>query len=312
MILSETQKALFEAVLEIEGDVSYNPTVEALAERIGVSEVYFRRAFRSLFDESFKQYYLRVRLHRAAVTLKTSDLSVIQIALDVGFETHAGFTKAFTRFYGKPPQRFREEAGTAPYVRYLDSTADLEALARQRARRMVVRIEEVPEKTYAATRNIGGVFSMVQAWSGVMRWVQEDPGLKKAGDEGGPAFIGIHHDDWDHELENKYRYDACVELLEGYVPQGVATVTVPGGPVAMYEFDGSLKELDKAWWSLANEWLPTSGYQYREHFVYDRYDPAILRGNAFQRVLKTALGIRCTLCVPIEKAWVSNRKAAAE
>lgn len=180
MILSDTQKKLFEAIFEIESDVSYNPTVEVLAERVGVSEVYFRRSFKSLFGESFKQYYLRVRLQRAAMVLKTSSLSVIQIALDVGFETHAGFTKAFVRLYGKSPQRFRAEAGTAPYVRYLDSTADLEALARCRARRMVVRIEEVPGTTYAATRNIGGVFSMVQVWAGVMRWLEKDARIQKS------------------------------------------------------------------------------------------------------------------------------------
>lgn len=295
MLLPETQRRLFTAILRIESDVLYNPRAKELADDIGISIYYFHRSFKSLLGVSFKQYLLRIRLQRAALTLKSSNASVVQIALDSGFDTHAGFTKAFTRHYGQSPTQFREATNTTPYIRYLDSTRDLEALSRHRAAQLVVRIEQTSARTFAAKRVVGTVFGMVKVWTDVMHWAKTNLHLPQP-----CTCIGVHYDDWDPRIESSYRYDACVELPTGYRPKGVVMLTIPAGPVAMYEFKGSLLQLDRAWWQLVNEWLPTSGYQCRTDFVYDQYSQESLSGNTLQRILANATGIRCTLCIPIE------------
>jgi AraC family transcriptional regulator len=122
MLSSELQKRLFELIYDVERVQSLDLSIRSLADRAGLSPYYFQRTFRSLTGESIKQYVLRIRLQRAAFILKWSNAPVTQIALDNGFDTHSGFTKAFTRAYGKSPTAFREEVQTVPYVRAIHLT----------------------------------------------------------------------------------------------------------------------------------------------------------------------------------------------
>ena len=46
-------------------------------------------------------------LERAAYRLDTSDLSVLEIALESGYASHEAFTRAFARSYGTTPREWR-------------------------------------------------------------------------------------------------------------------------------------------------------------------------------------------------------------
>jgi AraC family transcriptional regulator len=271
-------------------------TIASMAERAGLSLYYFQRAFRSLTGESVKQYVLRVRLQRAAFILKWSNAPIIQIALDAGFETHAGFTKAFTRAYGKSPTAFREDAKTVPYVHYLNSPQPLAETAALRASQLIVRLEEWPRLTIASKRYIGHTLGMVGVWPSLTRWA------KKQGLMTDDAIcLGLHYDDWDPRIEHKYRYDAAIVVPEGFDDKHVTISEIPGGQVAMLQFEGSLHQLDRTWWRFVNEWLSVSGYQVRTEFVFDRYPASDIAGGRFRHILRTLTGIRATLCVPVEK-----------
>jgi hypothetical protein len=72
--------------------------------------------------------------------------------------------------------------------------------------------------------------------------------------------------------------------------------------MAMLEFEGTLLALDRTWWTFINEWLPASGYQVRTTFIFERYPAVDIAGGQLKHILKTLIGIRATLCIPIEKA----------
>jgi effector-binding domain-containing protein len=65
--------------------------------------------FSTLIGESPKQFGLRLRLTRAAAALLTTTSSVLDIALSCGFESHAGFSRAFTRRFGMSPHAYRSQ-----------------------------------------------------------------------------------------------------------------------------------------------------------------------------------------------------------
>ena len=78
-----------------------------LAAEAGHSPGHFQRAFARIMGESAKQYTLRLQLEVAAVRLMVGNESVLRVALDVGFESHEGFTRAFSRHFGVSPTVFR-------------------------------------------------------------------------------------------------------------------------------------------------------------------------------------------------------------
>lgn len=78
-----------------------------LSEAAGRSRAYFQRAFTRLVGESPKKYATRLRLEHAALLLVATETSVLEIALEAGFASHEGFTRAFHRHYGLAPRDFR-------------------------------------------------------------------------------------------------------------------------------------------------------------------------------------------------------------
>ena len=101
----------------LDGDVS----LDALAERSGWSAFHLHRAFRRLVGETPKAYTQRLRLDQAAARLAAGTDRVVDVALDSGFASHEVFTRAFTRRYGRSPERYRAA---------VRSTATVEARAR--------------------------------------------------------------------------------------------------------------------------------------------------------------------------------------
>jgi transcriptional regulator GlxA family with amidase domain len=81
--------------------------VEHMARAAGLSRAHFSRAFRRAFGESPRAYLLTRRLERAAALLRTTDRSVADVCLSVGWQSIGSFTTSFTRMYGTSPTAYR-------------------------------------------------------------------------------------------------------------------------------------------------------------------------------------------------------------
>ncbi|KRV50084.1 AraC family transcriptional regulator [Wenjunlia vitaminophila] len=82
-------------------------TVADLARAAGLSRGHFHQAFRQAFGESPHAYLITRRLERAAALLRTTDRSVADVALSVGWQSIGSFTASFTRTYGMSPTHYR-------------------------------------------------------------------------------------------------------------------------------------------------------------------------------------------------------------
>ena len=90
-------------------DRSYSEPLdlEALARTAHVSPRHFSRSFRSTFGETPHQYLLTRRLERARHLLRTTELSVAEVCLEVGFTSVGSFTTTFRRRVGVSPTEYR-------------------------------------------------------------------------------------------------------------------------------------------------------------------------------------------------------------
>ena len=94
-------------------DPAARRSLAELSALSGTSESTFQRAFSRLVGESPKQFKKRLQLELAAVQLLSTSARVIDVALDAGFESHEGFTRAFTQHFKKSPKGFRQQAAAA-------------------------------------------------------------------------------------------------------------------------------------------------------------------------------------------------------
>ena len=85
-------------------------TVASLAHCAAASRSLFAGKFAQLVGVSPLQYVKRLRLNAAARRLRSTDDKLDVIAADVGYESAAGFTKAFKKHLGKTPGEYRRWA----------------------------------------------------------------------------------------------------------------------------------------------------------------------------------------------------------
>jgi len=83
-------------------------SVDDLAAAAGLSRAHFSREFARAFGESPHAYLLTRRLERAAALLRTTDHSVAEICLSVGWQSVGSFTTSFTRMFGVSPTAYRK------------------------------------------------------------------------------------------------------------------------------------------------------------------------------------------------------------
>ena len=82
-------------------------TVKVLARAVAMSRPVFARRFVERTGLSPLRFLTRCRMNHAALRLEESRLSIAAIALEVGYESEFAFNRAFKRFHGTPPGRFR-------------------------------------------------------------------------------------------------------------------------------------------------------------------------------------------------------------
>ncbi len=83
-------------------------TVEAVAEHAGFSTDYFNRIFAAHTGFRVMEYVRFVRLRKASLRLRATDDTVLDIALDSGYDSHESFSRAFKSQYGQTPSEYRE------------------------------------------------------------------------------------------------------------------------------------------------------------------------------------------------------------
>lgn len=89
------------------------PGLDELARIACFSPFHFHRIFRGMVGESVNQHVRRLRLERAAMVLKSSERSIIDVAFDAGYQTHESFTRAFRGAFACSPSGFRAAAATS-------------------------------------------------------------------------------------------------------------------------------------------------------------------------------------------------------
>jgi len=91
----------------IEARLAEPLTLAEIAAQAHLSPFHFSRCFKQTLGVSLANFVARRRIEKASELLLTSRQPLAEIALAVGFESQASFTRRFQRETGLPPGRFR-------------------------------------------------------------------------------------------------------------------------------------------------------------------------------------------------------------
>ncbi len=282
-----------------------------LADVAHFSRFHFHRIFLVWMGETPGDYARRRRLEKAAFRLSCgTQESVLETAVATGFGSGEAFARAFKLKFGCTPSAWRHDTparlarqagavgvGARRNPDQSPSNADQVGARRigdhdvsdqSQEISMDVRLIDLAAKRVAYLRRIGpygpGIGTFWRAT--VLPWVRSH-GLEHA------VCYGVGHDDPGVTAPDRCRYDACVEVADGFQPGATADLaTMPGGRYAAAAFRGDPATLGDAWIWLTRSWLPSSGLQCDDRPCFERFQAAsALDGSAGQLV--------CELCIPV-------------
>lgn len=101
------EKRVAEAIRLIETEAERPISLDELARTTATSPYHFLRIFRDVAGMTPHQFVLKTRLHRAAIRLQRSQVSVSTIALDAGFNDLSTFNRRFRKVMGEAPTAWR-------------------------------------------------------------------------------------------------------------------------------------------------------------------------------------------------------------
>jgi len=101
---------IFRSIDYVERNMFEPIDIHDIAGASNYSTYHFCRIFRSLVGDSPKEYLRKRRLTIAAERLVKGESSILNIALDCQFESHAAFTRSFKQLFKMTPEQYREKA----------------------------------------------------------------------------------------------------------------------------------------------------------------------------------------------------------
>ena len=84
-------------------------TLDEMASLCNISTSYFSKLFKKDLGDKFANYINKVRIKRAKELLQTTDMPILNISLDLGFEDCGYFIKVFKKLEGATPAVYRNE-----------------------------------------------------------------------------------------------------------------------------------------------------------------------------------------------------------
>lgn len=265
---AERYRARFRQVLEyIEAHLDEVLSVDRLSVLAAFSKYHFQRQFTELLGIGVYQYVQLARLKRAAWQLAfRNDRSVMEIALESGYEGPEAFARAFRKRTGQSPSEFRQQ----PQWESWDASYQPLSTVRMTYMNPVycaddVRIVDFPATRVAAIehrgdpRRIGDTIRAFIAWRKQHRL---PPSVS--------ATYNIAYDDPETTPPEAYRMDICaateIDIAENQA--GIAAKQIPGGRCAVLRHIGSDDTLHAAVQYLYAQWLPDSGEDLRDFPLY--------------------------------------------
>ncbi|AZP03578.1 AraC family transcriptional regulator [Jeotgalibaca ciconiae] len=98
---------LNKALSYIHGHLQEDLRIPTIATHVGINKSYLHLLFSQHLNETISSYINRKRLEKAIFLLINSELSVTDIAFQVGYNSRQHFSTTFSRYFGKSPQDYK-------------------------------------------------------------------------------------------------------------------------------------------------------------------------------------------------------------
>lgn len=273
---------ILKALAYIEDHLDQPIKIVNIADTVGFSLFHFIRVFNDMTHHSPKDYLLRRRLTEAAKQIRSTDRTMLDIALDHGFNSHETFTRAFKRMYYVSPSHYSPD----------DDRISLPPLNEDYLRSIHQQCLQPHPLTLHNIQLLGWIqpasenpFTSPAIWQALQC---------TAGDLCVPCTPCRYY---HIPLPSMLSVSAAVHMnglqvdaLPPHLPDVWVAKTFDNLECAAFQYHGTSSDLQHMINYIHHTWLPKSGYQRSGTLTIYRCD-----------VLPTAESLSCSILIPIQQ-----------
>lgn len=233
----------------------------SLAELAAIAQCapsHFQRLFSLYTGVSVMRYQRLLTLDRAASQLAFRAQSILEIALDAGYQSNEAFTRAFQQFVGQSPRAFRQHPDWLAWqlaISELSASATQSPLTPQSAD-YVVQLTTRPATAVALLEHQGAPWLLGDSIRQFIAF-RKQHGLPPSRS----ATYNLLYQDPRQCEPADYRFGlACACTDVPCNDQGVRSATLAAGLYACVSIQGGDHLLEHAVRWLLHHWLPTQSY----------------------------------------------------
>lgn len=217
--------------------------LEGLCRIACFSKYHFHRLFTVYTGLPLMSYIRWLRLKRAAHQLVVhKEETIINIALDAGFETHESFSRAFKQLCGQSPSEFRSKAHWESFEN------PPQPMHIKGENIMTITIKELPSKRLAVMEHRGDPMRLSDTLNELITWAKAQPINLKP--KPGEAFGFGYHDPREVKPE-EFRFDLALAVPNDFKLNGqVIEKVLPAGRYAVITHKGSRDNIGDTIYSL--------------------------------------------------------------
>lgn len=255
----------FDAVLAyIDANLDGDLSVKALSQVASFSPFHFHRQFGAFVGVPVSRYVQLMRLRRAAHGLVArAELSVLNAALQAGFESPEAFSRAFRRAFGMSPSEFRK----APNWHVWNTVFVIPHFSRTVA--MHVQIVDFSPVRVAALEHCGPPELVDKSVNTFIQWRMQSGQSPIASSRS----FGIPYGNPDTTPAHEFRFAICGEIRQAVAANefNIRELTIPGGRYAVVRHAGSPDHIGETIYPIYRDWLPSSGEELRDQPLFFEY-----------------------------------------
>ncbi len=246
---------LLPVLVHIQANLDQDLSLEVLAKRVQLSQFHFHRLFRSAVGETLKQYTQRLRLERAASWLIIHDSTILDVALDSGFQSHETFSREFKRRFQVTPKSYREWGRGKMRARQL-SPPGLDEFYND-FELSETKVAHLAQLHVAFIRHVGPYETVTDIlWQKLADWAKSKRSPVDL------TFLGIAQDAPGLTAPERLRFDAGIVVPEEFFSEGsIGHQVLKAAEFAVTTHVGHFRTLPKAYATIVQRTARLKGYR---------------------------------------------------
>lgn len=245
----------------------------------------FQRMFSHLTGISLSEYIRRRRLSDAAIQCSMSDKSVIELALDYGYESPDAFSYAFKKQHQVSPSEARKKNVVLSSYPKLAFQITLKGMNHMNVRIVEKQAFQVVGKSIRTSQEKNMTYHEIpNFWT---QFNQSADAQKIWQYSVGGGCLGVCY---DGAPDGSFSY--LIGVVSSSESKEFETLSIPKAQWAVFESIGPMPHaIQKVWSEIYTDFLPTSGYEHAYLPDFELYPEGDIHSHDY----------RCEVWIPIQK-----------